>query len=227
LSHDPAFEAKVWDVIGLYLDPPDKALVLCCDEKSQCPALERTQAGLPPGIGPVRTKTHDYIRHGTITLFAALSCLDGKIFSRTAARPTHRQWLAFLEHLDAEAPDDLTLHLIIDNDAAHRHRAVKRWIAKRNAQPRRVCRNQRIVLHFTPTSSSWMNLVERFFRELTEDAVRDGSFTSVAELVRAIETCLAEHSKAPKRYLWRAGGKDILRKIGRARAALAQAQSIA
>jgi transposase len=226
LSNDPEFEAKFWDVIGLYLSPPDKALVLCCDEKSQCQALERTQPGLPLGIGHVRTKTHDYTRHGTITLFAALSYLDGKIFSQTAPRHTHRQWLAFLRHLDAEAPGDLTLHLIIDNYATHKHPTVKRWIAGRNARQRRDHRCERIVLHFTPTSSSWMNLVERFFRDLTEDAVREGSFTSVPDLVRAIETYLAERNKAPKRYVWKAQGRDILVKINRARATLGQAQYI-
>jgi len=227
LSNDPEFEAKFWDVIGLYLSPPDRALVLCCDEKSQCQALERTQPGLPLGIGHVRTKTHDYIRHGTITLFAALSYLDGKIFSQTAARHTHRQWLAFLKHLDAEAPGDLTLHLIIDNYATHKHPTVKRWIAGRNTRQRRDHAHDRLVLHFTPTSSSWMNLVERFFRDLTEDAVRQGSFTSVPDLVRAIEAYLAEHNKAPKRYVWNAQGRDILVKINRARVALGQAQYIA
>jgi transcriptional regulator with XRE-family HTH domain len=123
LSNDPAFEAKFWDVIGLYLDAPDKALVLCCDEKSQCQALERTQPGLPLGVGHIRTKTHDYTRHGTITLFAALSYLDGKIFGQTAPRHTHHQWLAFLKHLDAKTPADLTLHLVIDNYATHKPRS--------------------------------------------------------------------------------------------------------
>ena len=219
LSKDPAFEAKFWDVIGLYLDPPDKALVLCCDEKSQCQALERTQPGLPLGVGHIRTKTHDYTRHGTITLFAALSYLDGKIFGQTALRHTHRQWLAFLKHLDVETPADLTLHLVIDNYATHKHSKVKTWIAYRNRRQRKANGRDRIVLHFTPTSSSWMNLVERFFRDLTEDAVREGSFASVAELVRAIEGYLAERNLAPKRYVWRAAGRDILLKINRARAA--------
>jgi len=219
LSNDPAFEAKFWDVIGLYLDPPDKALVLCCDEKSQCQALERTQPGLPLGVGHIRTKTHDYTRHGTITLFAALSYLDGKIFGHTAPRHTHRQWLAFLKHLDAETPADLTLHLVIDNYATHKHPKVKSWIASRNRLQRRAHGRERIVLHFTPTSSSWMNLVERFFRDLTEDAVREGSFASVAALVRAIEAYLAERNLAPKRYVWKAAGRDILLKINRARAA--------
>lgn len=221
LSRDPQFESKFWDVIGLYLDPPERALVLCCDEKSQCQALERTQPGLPLGIGHIRTKTHDYTRHGTITLFAALSYLDGKIFGQTAPRHTHAQWLVFLKHLDKHTPADLTLHLIIDNYATHKHPKVASWIAWRNARqrPARDGR-ERIVLHFTPTSSSWMNLVERFFRDLTEDAVREGSFGSIADLVRAIEAYLAEHNLAPKRYVWKAAGRDILRKINRARTAV-------
>ena len=170
-SNDPAFEAKFWDVVGLYLDPLDKALVLCCDEKSPCQALERTQPGLPLGVGHIRTKTHDYTRHGTITLFAALSYLDGKIFGQTAPRHTHRQWWAFLKHVDTETPADLTPHLVIDNNATHKHPMVKRWIAHRNRRQRKAHDRERIVRHFTPTSSPWMNLVER---SATEDIVREG-----------------------------------------------------
>jgi transposase len=220
LSNDPQFEAKFWDVIGLYLDPPEKALVLCCDEKSQCQALERTQPGLPLGIGHVRTRTHDYTRHGTITLFAALSYLDGKIFSQTAPRHTHQHWLRFLKQLDKDTPGDLALHLILDNYATHKHPKVQSWIAARNARHRRQHASERIVLHFTPTSSSWLNLVERFFRDLTEEVVREGSFASLRQLVGAIEAYLAERNLAPKRYVWNAKGEDILAKILRARAAL-------
>jgi transposase/transcriptional regulator with XRE-family HTH domain len=221
LSNDPQFEAKFWDVIGLYLEPPEKALVLCCDEKSQCQALERTQPGLPLGIGHVRTRTHDYIRHGTITLFAALSYLDGKIFSQTAPRHTHRHWLGFLKQLDHETPGDLTLHLILDNYATHKHAKVASWIDRRNARQRRTPADRdRIVLHFTPTASSWLNLIERFFRDLTEDVVREGSFASVRELISAIEAYLAERNLTPKRYVWSAKGEDILAKIVRARAVL-------
>jgi transposase len=209
LSNDPRFETKFWDVIGLYLNPPDRALVLCCDEKSQCQALERTQPGLPLGPGRIRTRTHDYLRHGTVTLFAALSYLDGKILSRTAARHTHKEWLAFLRQLDRQTPGELALHLIIDNYATHKHPVVKAWLA----------RHPRFHLHFTPTSSSWLNLVERFFRDLTEDVVREGSFRSVGELVRAMETYLAERNLAPKRYVWRKQGAEILAKISKARAA--------
>ena len=130
LSKDPQFESKFWDIIGLYLSPPQKALILCCDEKSQCQALERTQPGLPLGVGHIRTRTHDYIRHGTLTLFAALSYLDGKIISQTAARHTHREWLKFLAKLDDETPADLDVHLIVDNYSTHKHPRVRNWLAK-------------------------------------------------------------------------------------------------
>lgn len=212
LSKDPHFEAKFWDVIGLYLEPPQKALVLCCDEKSQCQALERTQPGLPLGVGHVRTRTHDYTRHGTVTLFAALNYLDGKILSQTAPRHTHREWLSFLRKLDAQTPAALAVHLIIDNYATHKHPKVRAWLAK----------HPRFVLHFTPTSSSWLNLIERFFRDLTVDVVREGSFTSVPELVGAIETYLAQRNLAPKAYRWTACGEDILAKIARARQRLSE-----
>lgn len=220
LSRDKHFEAKFWDVIGLYLNPPDKALVLCCDEKSQCQALERTQPGLPLGVGHIKTATHDYIRHGTVTLFAALNYLDGKIVRRTAARHTHREWLSFLKHLDKQAPEGLTLHLIIDNYATHKHPKVRSWIKWRNQGHRKAHDSERLVMHFTPTSSSWMNLVERFFRDLTVDCIRDGSFTSVRELNEAIELYLAQRDLQPKRYIWKAQGAAILEKIRRARAAM-------
>lgn len=221
ISNDPQFETKFWDVIGLYLNPPDRALVLCCDEKSQCQALERTQPGLPLRAGHVRTRTHDYYRHGTITLFAALSYLDGKIFSLTAPEHTHREWLAFLKTMDRETPSDLTLHLIADNYSTHKHPKVRSWLKWRNARQRSAHGVERVVLHFTPTSSSWLNLVERFFGELTSDVIRAGSFQSVRELVAAIEAYLAERNLAPKRYLWKASGAAILAKIQSARAALA------
>jgi transcriptional regulator with XRE-family HTH domain/transposase len=220
LSTDKHFETKFWDVIGLYLNPPDKALVLCCDEKSQCQALERTQPGLPLKGGHPCTQTHDYKRHGTITLFAALSYLDGKIFSTTAAKHTHRQWLSFLKGLDAQTPEELTLHLIADNYSTHKHPKVKSWIRWRNQRQQKAWGRDRIVLHFIPTSSSWMNLVERFFRDLTEDVVRAGSFGSVPELVQAISNYLLDRNLSPKRYVWKAKGAEILAKIQRARAIL-------
>jgi transcriptional regulator with XRE-family HTH domain len=226
LSRDKRFEAKFWDVIGLYLNPPDKALVLCCDEKSQCQALERTQPGLPLGIGHIKTATHDYIRHGTITLFAALNYLDGKIMRRTAPQHTHREWLGFLKHIDEQSPEGLTLHLIIDNYATHKHPKVQSWIKWRNQRHAKAHAVERLVMHFTPTSSSWMNLIERFFRDLTVDCVRDGSFTSVGELVESIEKYLALRDLEPKRYVWKAEGKAILEKIQRARDAMSRQTSV-
>jgi transposase len=212
ISQDPQFERKFWDVIGLYLNPPDKALVLCCDEKSQCQALERTQPGLPLGIGHIRTRTHDYKRHGTITLFAALNYLDGKILSRTEKRHTHVEWLRFLKQIDRESPGELELHLIVDNYATHKHQKVREWLK----------RHPRVIVHFTPTGSSWMNLVERFFADLTADCVREGSFESVRDLIDAIDEFLAVRNEEPKRYVWRAKGEDILRKIEKAKAVLAR-----
>src|SRR5947209_4239904 len=220
ISNDKNFEKKFWDVIGLYLNPPDRALVLCCDEKSQCQALERTQPSLPVMRGYRRTQTHDYKRHGTVTLFAGLSYLDGKIFSQTAAKHTHRQWLGFLKQLDREMPPDLTLHLIADNYSTHKHAKVKSWIRWRNQKHQKAHGLDRVVLHFTPTSSSCMNLVERFFRDLTEDVVREGSFTSVQELVSAILAYLEERNLHPKPYVWKKKGEEILAKIQRAREAL-------
>jgi len=211
LSNDPRFEEKFWDVIGLYLDPPERALVLCCDEKSQCQALERTQPGLPLGIGEIRTKTHDYTRHGTITLFAALNYLDGKLIARTEEQHTHVEWLRFLKQIDRETPGNLDLHLILDNYGTHKEQSVTQWLAK----------HPRFHLHFTPTSSSWLNLVERFFGELTQEVIRDGSFTSVGDLVADIMSYLAQRNLEPKPYRWKAKGEEILRKIQRAREALA------
>jgi transposase len=209
LSRDPQFEPKFWDVIGLYLNPPDKALVLCCDEKSQCQALERTQPGLPLGVGHIRTRTHDYYRHGTVTLFAALNYLDGKIIARMEARHTHVEWLRFLKQLDRDTPQDLDLHLIVDNYATHKHANVKAWIAS----------HPRFHIHFTPTGSSWLNLVERFFADITQEAIRDGSFSSVRQLIVAIEEYLTLRNEEPKRYQWRAKGEEILEKLQRARQA--------
>ena len=215
LSRDPQFEAKFWDVIGLYLDPPQKALVLCCDEKSQCQALERSQPGLPLGIGHIRTRTHDYVRHGTTTLFAALNSLDGRVIARTETRHTHVEWLRFLRQIERETPPELTLHLIVDNYATHKHPAVRAWLA----------RHPRVRQHFTPTSSSWLNLVERFFRDLTQEVVREGNFQSVGELVRTIEVWLAQRNRQPQRYVWRAEGSAILKKITRARAILEETKA--
>lgn len=217
LSNDPNFEEKFWDVIGLYLDPPAKALVLCCDEKSQCQALERTQLGLPLAPKRVRTMTHDYTRHGTVTLFAALDLLEGKLISRTERRHTHVEWLRFLKQIDRETPKTLDIHLIVDNYATHKHAKAKAWLARR----------PRFKMHFTPTSSSWLNLVERFFADLTEDVIRAGSFASVKEPVADIEAYLADRNANPRRYAWKAEGAAILEKIRRARAALDNAEAAA
>jgi len=215
LSNDPRFEEKFWDVIGLYLDPPERALVLCCDEKSQCQALERSQPGLPLGPRHPRTMTHDYKRHGTTTLFAALDYLEGKLIARTEARHTHVEWLRFLKQIERETPKGLDIHLIADNYATHKHPRVKAWLAKR----------PRFKMHFTPTSSSWLNLVERFFRDFTEDVIRSGSFASVQELVEDINAYLDERNANPRPYKWKAKGEAILEKIHRARAALDKAHA--
>lgn len=216
LSKDPEFEAKFWDVVGLYLNPPTQAVVLCCDEKSQCQALERTQPGLPLGVGHINTRTHDYTRHGTVTLFAALNYLNGKILAQRAARHRHQEWLAFLKHIDGEVPAYAEIHVILDNYATHKHPKVKAWLAK----------HPRFHLHFTPTSSSWLNLVERFFRDLSQDVVLPGSFASVDELVGSIWAYLEERNLHPSRYEWRAEGSEILKKIQRAREVLACQNSI-
>lgn len=209
LSKDPHFEEKFWDVIGLYMNPPDKALVLCCDEKSQVQALERTQPGLPLGIGHIRTHTHDYIRHGTVTLFTALNYLEGRLISSIEHQHRHQEWLSFLKRINRETPKHLQLHLIADNYATHKHPEVKAWLAK----------HKRFHMHFTPTSSSWMNMVERFFRDITT-YLREGSFSSVRELEASITAFLALRNAMPTRYVWNADGEQILAKIKRARDAM-------
>jgi transposase len=217
LSSDPDFEAKFWDVIGLYLNPPQQAVVLCCDEKSQIQALQRSQPGLPLAQGHIRTQTHDYYRNGTVTLFAALDYLQGKVIAHTAQEHTHRQWLEFLKQIDREIPVSQHIHIILDNYSTHKHPVIKRWLA----------RHPRFELHFTPTGSSWMNLVERFFRDLSQQAILPGSFGSVRQLVDTIMQYLAEHNLNPKRYVWRAKGEEILAKIQRAwKAALGESKDV-
>jgi len=212
LSNDPQFETKFWDIVGLYLNPPTRALVLCCDEKSQCQALERTQPGLPLGQGHIATRTHDYYRHGTVTLFAALNYLNGKILAERAPRHRHQEWLKFLQVIEKATPPEVDVHLILDNYATHKHPKVLRWLAQR----------PHFHLHFTPTSASWLNLVERFFRDLSQDVVLPGSFASVGELTDAIWAYLAARNLKPQRYEWRAEGKAILEKIRHARETLAR-----
>lgn len=206
LSKDLAFEEKFWDVVGLYLNPPDRALLLCCDEKSQCQALERSQSGLPLCQGHIRTQTHDYYRHGTVTLFAALDYLSGKVFAHAAARHRHQEWLAFLRKIDREVSPELDIHIICDNYATHKHPKVTTWLK----------RHPRFHFHFTPTSSSWLNLVERFFGEITRKVIRSGSFRSVGALVADIFRFLDHHNLNPKPYRWTANPLRILEKIDRA-----------
>jgi transposase len=215
LSRDPKFVEKLTDVVGLYLNPPEKAIVLCVDEKSQIQALDRTQPGLPLKKGRCGTRTHDYKRNGTTTLFAALSLLDGKVIGQCHSRHRHQEFLKFLRRLDREFPgDNRELHLILDNYGTHKTPEVKSWLK----------RHRRFVPHFIPTSSSWLNLVERWFRELTEKAVGRGVFFSVPDLVEAIEAFLAAWNENPRPFVWTAQLEDILKKIERARAKLESIQ---
>ena len=212
LSRDPRFVDKLFDVVGLYLEPPDKALVLSCDEKSQIQALNRTQPGLPMKRGRAGTMTHDYKRNGTTTLFAALNTLDGTVISMCQDRHRHEEWLKFLRLIDRKTPKQLQLHLIVDNYATHKHPDVQQWLLK----------HPRFVMHFTPTSASWLNMVERFFRDISENRIRRDSFTSVIELEQAIAQYIEHHNKHPKPFIWTARADDILAKVTRAKAALAR-----
>lgn len=210
VSRDPRFVEKLTDVIGLYLNPPDKAVVLCVDEKSQIQALDRTQPGLPLKKGRCHTMTHDYKRHGTTTLFAALNMLDGKVTGQCLARHRHQEFLKFLRHLDREFPRNLALHIVLDNYATHKHDNVTAWLAK----------HPRFHLHFTPTSSSWSNVVERWFRELTGKRIRRGTFTSVPDLIKAITEYLETHNTDPKPFVWTATVAAILDKLAHCKAVL-------
>ena len=212
LSRDANFLEKLTDVVGLYLNPPDKTLVLCLDEKSQIQALDRTQPGLPLKKGRCGTMTHDYKRNGTTTLFAALNVLDGKVIGECHSRHRHQEWLRFLRRLDREFPQDVQLHLVMDNYGTHKEPHVKAWLKK---HPRFVC-------HFVPTSSSWLNLVERWFGELTEKAIRRGSFLSVSDLKQAIGEFMHTWNENPNPFIWTATVEDIIKKIDRARAKLEQ-----
>ena len=215
VSRDPQFVEKLQDIVGLYMSPPEHALVLCCDEKSQVQALERTQPGLPLKKGRAQTMTHDYKRHGTTTLFAALNVLDGQIIGQCQPRHTHVQWLTFLRQIDRQTPKDKTLHLIADNYATHKHPAVQEWLAK----------HPRFNMHFTPTSASWLNMVERFFRDITERRLRRGVFTSVPELVAAIDEYVAHHNANPKPLIWTKSARDILQRVIRANEGLSSKQN--
>jgi len=215
VSRDPKFVEKLEDIVGLYMSPPEHALVLCCDEKSQVQALDRTQPGLPLKKGRTQTMTHDYKRHGTTTLFAALNILNGQVIGQCQQRHTHVQWLRFLRQIDRETPKDKTLHLIADNYATHKHPKVQQWLAK----------HPRFHMHFTPTSASWLNMVERFFRDITTDRLRRGVFTSVAELETAIKEYVDHHNKDPKPFIWTKSARDILQKVIRANSKLSSKQN--
>ena len=210
LSNDKRFVEKVHDIVGLYLDPPDKALVFSVDEKSQIQALDRTQPGLPMKKGKAGTMPHDYKRHGTTTLFAALDVATGKVIGQCMKRHRHQEWLRFLRRIDAETPKHLDVHLIADNYATHKHAKVKAWLK----------RHPRFHMHFTPTSGSWLNQVERFFGLITGDRIRCGVFKSVAELEAAILQYLDHHNADPKPFHWTKSAADILEKVARGRQAL-------
>lgn len=210
VSRDPKFVEKLEDIVGLYMSPPEHALVLCCDEKSQVQALDRTQPGLPLKKGRAETMTHDYKRHGTTTLFAALNTLDGSVIARCDQRHRHSEWLTFLRQIDRETPKGKELHLICDNYATHKHPRVKEWLEK----------HPRFTVHFTPTSASWLNMVERFFRDISENRLRRGVFTSVRELTAAIKEYIVVHNENPKPFIWTAKATDILQKVIRANSRL-------
>ena len=215
VSNDIRFEEKLTDIVGLYMNPPERAVVLCCDEKSQVQALDRTQPGLPFKRGRAETMTHDYKRHGTTTLFAALNILDGSVLSQCQQRHRHIEWLKFLKQIDASVAPDLQIHVVLDNYATHKHPKVLQWLAKR----------PRFHMHFTATSASWMNMVERFFGNLSEDRLKRGVFKSVDELIAAIELLVLAHNEAPKPFIWTASARDILEKVMRAKVKLKTVQT--
>jgi transposase len=215
VSNDPRFVEKMTDIVGLYLNPPEKAIVLCVDEKSQIQALDRTQPGLPLKKGRCGTMTHDYKRNGTTTLFAALEVATGRLIGKCLPRHRHQEFLKFLKLVDEQTPAGLDLHLIVDNYSTHKHPKVQKWLK----------RHPRAHLHFTPTSSSWLNLVERWFREITDKRIRRGVFRSVRELVAAINEFVERHNGAPQSFTWTAKAEVILEKIRRARAVLDKMQT--
>ena len=210
ISRDSRFVEKLTDVVGLYLNPPEHALVLSVDEKSQIQALDRTQPGLPLKKGRCGTMTHDYLRHGTTTLFAALELTEGRLIGACMSKHRHQEWIKFLRLIDEQTPQKLELHLIVDNYATHKHPKVKRWLK----------RNPRFHVHFIPTSSSWLNLIERWFREITDKRIRRGVFHSVPDLIKAIMDYIQDHNKNPKTFIWTAKVDAILQKISRAKKTL-------
>lgn len=215
LSNDKRFEEKLEDIVGLYLNPPEHAMVFSCDEKSQIQALDRTQPGLPLKKGRCQTLTHDYKRNGTTSLFAAMNTADGSVIGTSMSQHRHQEWIRFLNLIRKQTPPGKEIHLICDNYATHKHERVKAWQK----------RNPRFHFHFTPTSASWLNMVERFFRDLTVNRLRRGVFRSVGELTRAIEDYVALHNQAPKPFIWTATATDILEKVKRGRSKLLNIQS--
>lgn len=210
ISNDPHFQEKLEDVVGLYLNPPENAVVFSVDEKSSIQALDRTQPGLPMKPGRAGTMTHDYKRHGTSTLFAALNVFTGEVIGECKQRHRHQEFLSFLKKIESQTSDELELHVIVDNYSTHKHEKVRNWLK----------RNKRVTLHFIPTSSSWLNLVERFFGLITEKAIRRGVFTSVKELEGKIMDFLRAHNVKPKPFVWTKSAEVILEKVERAKAAL-------
>jgi transposase len=210
LSNDPHFVEKLMDVVGLYLNPPEQALVVCADEKTQIQALDRTQRGLPIHSGRCGTMTHDYKRNGTTTLFAAIELAKGKLIGTCMSQHRHQEWIKFLKLIDAETPPDLDLHVIADNYATHKHPKVKSWLK----------RHPRFHMHFIPTSSSWLNLIERWFREITDKRLRRGTFRNVEQLIDAIMAFIQEHNENPQSFVWTAKVENILAKVRRAREVL-------
>jgi transposase len=216
LSNDQHFAEKLEDIVGLYLNPPEHAVVFCCDEKSQIQALDRTQPGLPIKKGRAGTMTHDYKRNGTTSLFAALDRATGKVIGTCMKKHRHQEWIRFLNLVKKSAPADRQVHLICDNYATHKHAKVQAWLK----------RNPRFHFHFTPTSASWLNMVERFFRDLTTNRIRRGVFHSEAELIAAIDEYLEVHNANPKPLIWTARANDILEKVKRGRAKLDKLRSV-
>lgn len=216
LSNDPKFVEKLEDIIGLYMNPPEHALVLSVDEKSQIQALDRTQPGLPLKKGRCGTMTHDYKRNGTTTLFAALNTLDGTVIGTCMPKHRHQEWIKFLRLIDRETPKGKHVHLIADNYATHKHPEVQAWMAQ----------HPRFTIHFTPTSASWLNMVERFFRDLTQKQLRRGIFRSVEELIASINDYLVQHNLDPNPFVWTKSASDILEKVTRARQALVKDASL-
>ncbi len=211
LSTDPRFVEKLRDVVGLYVDPPERAVVLAFDEKSQIQALDRTQPGLPLKKGRAGTMTHDYKRHGTTTLFAALDVATGEVLHECMPRHRHQEFLKFLRKIERKVPPELDIHVILDNYATHKHPAVKAWLE----------RHPRVQFHFIPTSSSWLNLVERFFSELTTRQLKRLAVSSVPELIAAIEAYIGRRNQDPTPFVWTASAKSIIAKVQKAKAILA------